>query len=162
MKSTDIIAGESYKVGYYGRGQVLETLVPRRNRKDGVKVLLEAGHFAGQEMLVSSRDVTCLWSEHKAEQETLELSRKIAQRDRKRVSDKVELIGKAFAEAGIELRDSNTHQDWGGEADGYFASLQLEEGAIDQLLAALGAMTAETQGAEAQATASDDLADLLS
>ena len=151
MKTKDISAGEDYLVGYYGKGQVTETLVPRGNRKDGVKVIITLGYYAGREILVSSREIKCLWSEHQAKQDAMELKRKIDQRDRQKVSDKVELLERAFEAAGVSLRSSETQQDWRNRDAGYFGAFFLEEDSIERLIDFLGASeipTAEASGNE--------------
>lgn len=110
MKSTDIKVGEKYLIKYRGGGRVLETRVERSSwrggkpRKDGVKVFIEEGrHYKGQEMVVSSRDITKLWSEHAEEQEIRDREARVAQKERERTEELGKRLEKNLKAGGVEL-----------------------------------------------------------
>jgi len=137
MKINDITVGEDYSVGYYGRGQVLETFVLRGKRRDGVKVLMMEGFAAGREEVFSSREVTRLWAERQAEKDLDDLRRKIEELKRQKTADKVTILEQAFAAAGIPLRGADTCRSWGSDQSEYHASFSIESDDIELLIAAL-------------------------
>ena len=137
MKIKDITIGEDYSVGYYGRGQVLETFVLRGKRRDGVRILMSSGYLSGKEEVFASRDVTRLWAERQAEEELSKLRGKIEELKRQKTADKVETLEQAFAAAGIPLRGADTVRSWGSDQSGYHAVLSIEAEYIDLLIAAI-------------------------
>ena len=137
MKIKDITVGEEYSVGYYGRAEILETFVLRGKRRDGVKVLMMEGFAAGREEVFSSREVNCHWSERQAEKDLDDLRRKIEDRQRQKTSEKVEVLEKAFAAAGIPIRGADTCRDWCSDQSKYFANFSIEHDDIELLLGAL-------------------------
>jgi len=162
MKSKDIIIGESYKVGYYGRGKILATSVERANwsgniRKDGVDVFMEEGYCQGEHKTVSSRDISQLWSEYKAAMDTAEMRRKIDGQDRERISDQAAGLADQLRQSGVEVANSSLGYRSAHGLTDYNGVLTLTEEAmadLSRLLKGLGKVEAEeTSGA---------LADLLS
>ena len=137
MKIKDITIGEDYSVGYYGRGQVLETFVLRGKRRDGVRILMSSGYLSGKEEVFASRDVTRLWAERQAEEEISKLRGKIEELKRQKTADKVTILEQAFAAAGIPLRGADTCRSWGSDQSEYHASFSIESDDIELLIAAL-------------------------
>lgn len=169
MKSTDIKIGEKYQIQYRGCGKVLETRVERNNwsgtsRKDGVKVLFEDGHYKGQAIVVSSRKVVKLWSEHAAEQEIREREARVAKKERQRAQVAAQRLEDALEQSGIEV--GNCSLSYSGRTPGQSQTvmLRIDENAANKLTELLGgAEVAErkTECAQSEETG-NPLADLLS
>lgn len=169
MKSTDIKIGEKYQIQYRGCGKVLETRVERDNwsggsRKDGVKVLFEDGHYAGQEVVVSSRKVVKLWSEHAAEQEIREREARVAKKERERAQLVAQRLEDALEQSGVEV--SSCSLPYVGRTPGQNNTvlLRIDEDAAARLTELLGgAEVAERKAELVEPLASGNpLADLLS
>lgn len=167
MKTADIKIGESYKVGYYGRGRVLETRVERstwrssKSRKDGVKVFFEEGYREGQEMIVSSREVDELWEDYQARRDAAELQRKISEQDRERMEEKAKQLSSVLSSLGVEAAEASASYVWGDQTESYRASLELPEESLDRLLSLLDAPEARKQAEAVSTATSDPLAELL-
>lgn len=169
MKSSDIKIGERYQIKYRGCGKVLETRVERSNwsgnsRKDGVKVSFEEGHYKGQEVVVASRKIMKLWSEHAAEQEIREREARVAKKERARAQLTAQRLEDALESSGVEVGSCSLA--YGGRTPGRSSTvlLRIDEAAAARLTELLGGPQVAERKAELTEppSSSNPLADLLS
>lgn len=172
MKSTDIKVGEKYLIKYRGGGRVLETRVERQGwrggkvRKDGVRVFIEESrHYKGEEMVVASRDITKLWSEHAAEQEIRDREERVAQKERERTEELGRQLEKNLQASGVELMSCTV--PYASRVPGREQSLilRISEKDAERLNALLATDEVKQRKADGNAEANatgNPLADLLS